>query len=59
MLVNMRQSVEGSIYVTRPAKRALMGGDLIMQKTTSEKNNNFEHVRVEILYLERGSIAFS
>jgi len=36
-----------------------MGGDVIMQKTTSEKNNNFEQVRVAILYLECGSIAFS
>ena len=33
-----------------------MGGDVIMQKTTSEKNNNFEQVRVEILYLDRTSV---
>ena len=37
----------------------VMGGDGIMQRTTSEKNNNFEQVRVVILYLERGSIVFS
>jgi len=55
----MRPISDCLIYVTRPAKRALMGGDVIMQKTTSEKNNNFEQVRVEILYLDRGSIAFS
>ena len=36
-------------YVTRPAKRALMGCDVIMQKMTSEKNSNFEQVPVEIL----------
>jgi hypothetical protein len=36
-----------------------MGGDVIMQKTTSENNKNFEQVRVAILYLERGSIEFS
>ena len=36
----------------------VMGGDGIMQKTTSEKNK-FEQVCVAILYIERGSIAFS
>jgi hypothetical protein len=42
-----------TIYVTRPAKRALMGDDVIMQKTMSEKHNNFEQVRVAMLYLDR------
>jgi len=45
----MRPISDCLIYVTRPAKRAPMGGDVIMQ--TSEKNNNFEQVRVETVVL--------